>query len=63
MKLKTKVFLVTIFLSMFGSFVSANESDRTVKVMTYNMYLGTDLIGIFQAQSPEELVSEVWRGL
>ena len=37
----------------------ANESDRRVKVMTYNMYLGTDLVGIFQSQSPQELVAEV----
>jgi endonuclease/exonuclease/phosphatase family metal-dependent hydrolase len=54
-----RILFVAIFVSIFGSFVSANESERTVKVMTYNMYLGADLTGIFQAQSPEELVVEV----
>jgi endonuclease/exonuclease/phosphatase family metal-dependent hydrolase len=37
----------------------ANESERQVKVMTYNMYLGTDVGEIFGSQSVEELLSEV----
>lgn len=37
----------------------ANEADRKVKVVTYNMYAGTDFSGIFFAQSGDELVAEV----
>ena len=37
----------------------ANGPDRDVRVMTYNMYLGTDFTEIFSSQSNEELISEV----
>ncbi len=37
----------------------ANDADRKVKVMTYNMYMGTDFSGVFSSQSPQELVAEV----
>lgn len=36
-----------------------NNKDRVLTVMTYNLYLGTDFDGIFQAQGPEQLVAEV----
>lgn len=56
----TKKFIAAvIFATLCVQCISANESERRVKVMTYNMYLGTDLLGIFQAESPEELVFEV----
>lgn len=37
----------------------AHNKDRSLKVMTYNMYLGTDFTDIFTAQTPEVLVVEV----
>jgi endonuclease/exonuclease/phosphatase family metal-dependent hydrolase len=37
----------------------ADNRDRTVTVMTYNMYPGTEFSGIFMAQTPGELVTEV----
>lgn len=37
----------------------ANESDRKVKVATYNMYPGTEFSGIFTAQSELEVLLEV----
>ena len=37
----------------------ANESEREVKVATYNMYLGAELLEIFLSTSPEQLVAEV----
>jgi hypothetical protein len=37
----------------------ADNRDRTITVMTYNMYPGTEFSGIFLAQTPEELVAEV----
>ena len=33
--------------------------DRTLVVMTRNMYLGTDFGGVFAAQTPEQLLGEV----
>jgi hypothetical protein len=33
----------------------ANNRDRGLRVMTRNMYLGTDFDDIFAAQTPEEL--------
>jgi endonuclease/exonuclease/phosphatase family metal-dependent hydrolase len=51
--------MASFIVTTFAFAVSANESERKVKVMTYNMYLGSDLAGIFQAQTPEELVLEV----
>lgn len=37
----------------------ANNRDRELRVMTRNMYLGTDFDDIFAAQTPEQLVAEV----
>ena len=54
-----KFIVAVIFVSLCVQSILANESERRVKVMTYNMYLGTDLLGIFQSQSPEELAAEV----
>lgn len=39
--------------------VRADESERKVRVATYNMYPGTEFSGIFLSQSPQELVAEV----
>jgi endonuclease/exonuclease/phosphatase family metal-dependent hydrolase len=54
------ILVIAIIFSNFavGS-VLADESDRKIKVMTYNMYPGTEFTGIFQSQSPQELVLEV----
>ena len=54
-----EILMLLIFTCTAVVATRADESDRRVKVMTYNMYLGTDLVGIFQSQSPEELVAEV----
>ncbi|MFL6468026.1 MAG: endonuclease/exonuclease/phosphatase family protein [Pyrinomonadaceae bacterium] len=53
------LFLLTGLLLTNCIYVLANESERTIKVVTYNMYLGADFSDIFQAQSGAELVSEV----
>ena len=37
----------------------ADNRDRKITVMTYNMYPGTDFTDIFTAQTPGELVTEV----
>lgn len=37
----------------------ADNRDRSITVMTYNMYPGTEFSGIFGSQTPGELVSEV----
>lgn len=50
--------LVSIFSSATFS-VRANESERDLKVASYNMYLGADLSEIFFAQSQDQLVAEV----
>src|SRR5688572_3950518 len=50
--------LVLVFCSAAPA-VMANEADREVTVMTYNMYLGADLLDIFGSQSELELVFEV----
>ena len=56
----TTITLLSIFFNTFGFTPAlANEADREVKVMTYNMYPGTEFTGIFGARSPEELVAEV----
>ena len=39
--------------------VHENSRDRQIRVVTYNMYLGTDFTEIFSAQSPTEVVTEV----
>ena len=49
----TSIFLVGILPA------HANGSDRDLRVMTYNMYLGTDFTEIFRSQSNEELLAEV----
>jgi hypothetical protein len=54
-----RIFIVSsIFLAGIET-VNANSRSREVRVMTYNMYLGTDFTEIFSAQSNEELISEV----
>jgi len=53
------VFLAINLFLLSGIQTFADNSDRTVKVMTYNMYLGADFTDIFTAQSPGELVTEV----
>lgn len=50
------IVLITSIATQFGF---ANESDREVKVATYNMYPGTEFSGIFQAQSEIEVLLEV----
>lgn len=52
---------LAIILTTLGSFPQAfaNNRHRGLKVMTYNMYLGTDFTGVFTAQTPEVLVAEV----
>jgi endonuclease/exonuclease/phosphatase family metal-dependent hydrolase len=56
----TAVILLSVFFNTLAfTPVSANESDREVKVMTYNMYPGTEFSGVFGALSPDELVTEV----
>src|SRR5215204_965566 len=48
-----------LFLLAAGVPVHANNKDRELPVMTYNMYLGTDFTEIFSVQSNEELFAEV----
>ena len=54
-----KILVLIIFISICAPFVHANESEREIRVMTYNMYPGTEFSGIFESQSPQELVFEV----
>ena len=54
-----KILVLIIFISICAPFAHANESERQLKVMTYNMYPGTEFSGIFLSQSPQELVFEV----
>src|SRR5688572_21395526 len=54
-----KILVLIIFISICAPFVNANESEREIRVMTYNMYPGTEFSGIFESQSPQELVFEV----
>jgi endonuclease/exonuclease/phosphatase family metal-dependent hydrolase len=54
-----RIVVLAISISIFVPFVFTNESVRQVKVMTYNMYPGTEFSGIFLSQNPQELVSEV----
>ncbi len=52
--------IMLLSLVCVGSFpVHAGNSERAVKVATYNMYLGADFADIFGATSQFELVSEV----
>lgn len=55
----TLSFLMLVSLLSPVTALRANESDRVVKVATYNMYLGADLADIFAATSELELVMEV----
>jgi endonuclease/exonuclease/phosphatase family metal-dependent hydrolase len=52
-------FLMLVSLLSPASALRANESDRDVKVATYNMYLGAELLDIFMSTSPGQLVAEV----
>jgi endonuclease/exonuclease/phosphatase family metal-dependent hydrolase len=55
----TLSFLMLVSLLTPMAALRANESDREVKVATYNMYLGAELLDIFLSTSPEQLVAEV----
>ena len=55
----TLSFLMLVSLLSPVAALRANESDREIKVATYNMYLGAELLDIFLSSSPEELVAEV----
>lgn len=57
--LTVKILLAAIFVLPIVQSGYANQSQRQVKVMTYNMYLGTDVSEIFSSQSVEQLLSEV----
>lgn len=51
--------IIVNFLFLTVVPVSADNRDRTITVMTYNMYPGTEFSGIFGSQTQEELVTEV----
>ena len=51
--------LIACLISVSANAAQANERDRDVRVVTYNMYLGTDFTEIFSAQSLPEVLSEV----
>lgn len=53
------LFILTAILSLNAPTALADNRDRTVRVVTYNMYIGTDFSDIFQAQNSTELVTEV----
>src|SRR5688500_4211283 len=57
-KIMTLALTIVIGISAFVPAL-ANEADREVKVMTYNMYPGTEFSDIFGAQTPDALVAEV----
>ena len=62
MSYKRSTLAVLIFAAIFSSSVPtayADNRDRTIKVVTYNMYVGTDFTDIFQAQNSTQLVTEV----
>ncbi|HKP68687.1 MAG TPA: endonuclease/exonuclease/phosphatase family protein [Pyrinomonadaceae bacterium] len=52
-------FMTLAILSITSTPVFADNRDRKITVMTYNMYPGTDFTDIFSAQTPGELVTEV----
>jgi endonuclease/exonuclease/phosphatase family metal-dependent hydrolase len=61
-RVKSAGFVMTLMFVVSTSLfqVRANESDREVKVMTYNMYLGADLAPIFdQTLTPEQVFQQV----
>lgn len=53
------VILLVLFTCSAVIAARANESEREIKVMTYNMYHGTDLLDIFMSQTPDQLLQEV----
>jgi endonuclease/exonuclease/phosphatase family metal-dependent hydrolase len=57
-----KTICALVFVALFAPLhfgKTAGNKDRTLTVMTRNMYLGTDFGGVFAAQSPPQLLSEV----
>jgi len=57
---KVTALLIAVNLLSLGSLGTlARNKDRELKVMTYNMYLGSDFTDIFQAQSGNEVLLEV----
>ena len=59
-KRKLTAVLIAVNLISLGSVGTlARNKDRELKVMTYNMYLGSDFTDIFQAQSGNEVLLEV----
>ena len=59
-KRKLTAVLIAVNLISLGSVGTlANNKDRELSVMTYNMYLGSDFADIFQAQTANEVLLEV----
>ncbi|MEO7673075.1 MAG: endonuclease/exonuclease/phosphatase family protein [Pyrinomonadaceae bacterium] len=58
---KRNIAAAFLFAAYFciGCFPAYADKNRDVKVMTYNMYLGSDFSEIFTAQTPDRLVTEV----
>ncbi len=62
MSFKHRVSALIIITGIFFANISATPADnrdRSLTVVTYNMYLGTDFTEIFSAQSFQEVVEEV----
>ena len=62
MLFKHKAIVTFILAAIFSINVPtamSSDRERTVNVVTYNMYLGAQLSDIFQAPTPGELVAEV----
>jgi endonuclease/exonuclease/phosphatase family metal-dependent hydrolase len=53
------VVLIINFVCLLGVPALADNRDRAISVMTYNMYPGTDFSGIFGSLTQAELVTEV----
>ena len=53
------IILAAIFISSIPVHVYPDNRDRELKVMTYNMYLGSELGEIFTAQTPTDVLLEV----
>ena len=53
------IVLTSIFVSSVPLQANADKRDRELKVMTYNMYLGSELGEIFTAQTPTDVLLEV----
>src|SRR5215204_235863 len=59
-KLRPFAVLILLGLLCVGNLpAQGSNSERTIKVVTYNMYLGADFADIFASQSQAELVTEV----